>query len=177
MFYLPRASLSSQGERGSEATTRLLNISCGPSDPTFPRPEAHLAKYALSYSLLTLNSLCHPPTQPSCLGSPVSEAWQGRQRHKGMGVLPHPHPPWFPGAEGFLVSSLEQGTKPSPAWPQSGHSWECVSLDTGWCGGACAISVCLCNWTLFTNLRICLCLRGLCILVFICVFPCVYRPM
>lgn len=79
-----------------------------------------------------------------------------------MGVLPNPPPapPWLPGAEGFLVSSLKQGTKPSPAWPQSGHSWECVSLDTGWCGGACAISV-------FMYLRICLCLWAY---VFWCLF-------
>lgn len=177
MFHLPRTSFSSQEERGSEATSGFLNISCGPSDPTFPRPEAHLAKYVPSYSLLTLNSLCHPQTSLLVWARLFLKPGRVGRGTKEWVFFLTPTPPWLPGAEGFLVSSLEQGTKSSPAWPQSGHSWECVSLDTGWCGGACAISVCLCNWTLFMYLRICLCLQGLCILVFICVFPCVYRPV
>jgi hypothetical protein len=143
-----------------------------------PDLEAHLTKYVPSYILLTPSSLCHPPPPQSCLGSPVSEAWQGRRRHKGMGVLPSPHPsPWVLGAESFLVSSLEQGTKPSPAWPQSGHSWECVSLDTGWCGGD-VLSLCVCVT------RLCLCVSGyvcvsglVCFGVYLCLSLCVYRPV
>lgn len=81
---------------------------------------------------------------------------------KGWVFFLAPTPPWVLGAESFLVSSLEQGTKPSPAWPQSGHSWECVSLDTGWCGGD-VLSVCVC----VTGL--CLCVSGyVCVSGFVC---------
>lgn len=112
------------------------------------------------------------PITLSRLACPRSlAAWGGVGRGTKEWVLSPALPlPWAPGAKGFLVSSLEQGTKPSPAWPHSGHSWECVSLETGWLGvgwGACAISVCLeCVYVspdVFVTL-------GLCISVFVSFF-------
>lgn len=88
---------------------------------------------------------------------------------KGWVFFLAPTPPWVLGAESFLVSSLERGTKPSPAWPQSGHSWECVSLVTGWCGGD-VLSLCVC----VTGL--CLCCLQICLCLWACVFWCLFVP-
>lgn len=110
--------------------------------------------------------------------------------------------PWVPEAESFLVPSLEQGTKPSPAWPQSGHSWECVSVETGWCGGALlspgvwlsGLCLCVSGYVCVSGLEcfvVCLCL-SLCLQMgafkwvvgelrtdgmkmSVCVFLCVYE--
>ena len=80
--------------------------------------------------------------------------------------------PWAPGAEGFLVSSLEQGPKPSPAWPHSGHSWECVSLETGWLRVQ-VLPLCVCVTALCLCVSGCVCDSGL-VYLRVCVFPCVY---
>lgn len=109
----------------------------------------------------------------ACLRSLAAWGGVGRGTKERVFFSPALPLPWAPGAEGFLVSSLEQGTKPSPAWPHSGHSWERVSLETGWLGGACAISMCLCNWSVFMYLRMCLCLWA-CVSLCLCLSLCLW---
>lgn len=152
----------------------FLSISCGPNDPAFLSQKPTLPNM-YSPTLLTLNSLCLPLPSAfqsglACLRSLAARGGVGGSTKDWVFFSPAAPLSWAPGAEGFLVSSLEQGTKPSPAWPHSGHSWDCVSLETGWLRGAHAISVCLHNWSVFTYLQINLGCRA-CVFS-VCVFPC-----
>lgn len=79
--------------------------------------------------------------------------------------FPPAPPPRAPGAEGFLVSSLEQGTQPALPGPTpdilgSAFPWKLGS------SGVDMFSVCLCNWGVFMFLRMFVAL-GLCSSVFV----------
>lgn len=160
-------SFSSQEERGSEATTGFLNISCGSSDPTFPRLEAHLAKYVPSYSLLTLNSLCHPQTSLLVWARLFLKPGRVGRGTKEWVFFLTPHPLGF---QELRVSLSHLWSKtPSPALP--GPSPDILGSAFPWIlGGAGVHVLSLCVYV--TGL--CLCISGYVCVSRACVFWCLF---
>lgn len=132
----------------------FLSISCDPSDPPSPARSPPCQVHTLLLSSDPKLPL-PPPPQPSCLGSPVSEAWQsveGRRRHKGMGVLLPSCP--LPGLQEQRVSLSHLWSKaPSPALP--GLTPDILGSAFPWKLGGSGVHM----------LSLCVCITGVCLYI------------
>lgn len=139
-------------------------------------PNSSVAK-SLPCQLYTLPLSSDPNPLPFCSPHPYSLLVQaclsqelGSRRRGGRGTKewvffsPAP-PPRAPGAEGFLVSSLEQGTQPALPGPTPDILGSAFPWKLGG-SGVDMFSVCLCNWGVFMYLRMFVAL-GLCSSVFV----------